>query len=471
MLNKDAIDLHCLNAVLIGPNLVGKTATINHLVDAVVDIILGGGEERPSTGCDRLFPYFSSDDVYSGSISFPQETKHLFQYLCGYKVEGITDEPEDGSQIQKEAKLMPEQSGLEEETQEGLHSETEIESTATLKLNPKHTMHSTQQSTSRVKRERVQNVIDRLQSLRETKFFDLINLVGSYLLCVCDIGGKQCFLEMFPALRTGPAMYLVFLNLNKELDKPYSTSNSSDYDSIPPSDTQLTVESYISQILSRIARIQPFTKELKFESNSATPEKIEHFLDVPPVATLMGTHKDYLADDFDLKVMKIDSVLGPIASKHPQMIVSPDPNLSFFGIDNVTEVFDIRQVRDFISITYQIYLKDVSVPIHPRWLWLILILRREYKIISKVESLDFAKSLGIDKEEFEFALWYLHYCTGILLYFPDLSDDWFNSYIICSLEVVFESIRELIVAALNATPTGSFVEEDLIEQNKKVNSQ
>ena len=44
----------------------------------------------------------------------------------------------------------------------------------------------------------------------------------------------------------------------------------------------------------------------------------------------------------------------------------------------------------------------------------------------------------MDEEEVDFALWYLHICTGTLMYYPDLPDEWFKNHIICSPQVVFD---------------------------------
>ena len=49
----------------------------------------------------------------------------------------------------------------------------------------------------------------------------LFNLLGSTLLSINDIGRQPGFLEMLPALSTGPAMYLVFFDLSKELNRSY----------------------------------------------------------------------------------------------------------------------------------------------------------------------------------------------------------------------------------------------------------
>ena len=47
-------------------------------------------------------------------------------------------------------------------------------------------------------------------------------------------------------------------------------------------------------------------------------------------------------------------------------------------------------------------------------------------------------------------LWYLHYCVGTIIYYPDLPDKWFKENVICSPQVVFNSIEQLIVRILHS---------------------
>ncbi len=75
------------------------------------------------------------------------------------------------------------------------------------------------------------------------------------LLNINDVGGQPEFLEMLPALSNGPAMYLVFLDLSKELDKPYDIPFSRDGKVITPYKSMHTVKTAVSQILSSIASV------------------------------------------------------------------------------------------------------------------------------------------------------------------------------------------------------------------------
>ena len=292
----------------------------------------------------------------------------------------------------------------------------------------------------------------------------LLNLLGSTLLNIHDIGGQPCFLDMLPALSTGPAMYLVFLDLSKELNKPYKIPFNREDTVITPYDALHTVESTISQILSAITSVHCISREtsrLNITKAVKFREKFECFKRVKPVATLIGTHKDLLKLDTEQMLENIDKSLKQITSRYLKIVAHPDFSKCFFAVDNLngTDESDVGPIRDFMSTVFQSHFKDAFLPIRPNWLWFSLVLRREYRIVSMVDCVEIATSLGINREEIDFILWYLHFCTGSLMYYPDIPDDWFKNHIICSPQVVFDSISELIVASLRTLHTeGTFTE-------------
>ena len=316
-----------------------------------------------------------------------------------------------------------------------------------------------------VKQNRVHTFIGRLQKLIKSDDHKyLMNLIGSTLLTINDIGGQPSFLEMLPALSTGPAMYLVFFDLSKELDKPYKIPFSRDDTIITPYDSIHTVEATISQILSAITSVHCTSSETSFINMSKAvkfDEKFRSFQEVQPVAALLGTHKDKLVDPVEEKLASVNEALIRVTKNYSQILVNPSVNSTFFAVDNFTgtEQSDVGPIREFMSNIFHTHFKKASLPIRSKWLWLSLVLRREYRIVSRANCLDFAKSLGMDEEEVDFALWYLHFCTGTLMYYPDLPDEWFKNHIICSPQVVFDSISQLILASLRTLHSEGFVTE------------
>ena len=271
---------------------------------------------------------------------------------------------------------------------------------------------------------------------------------------------------MLPALSTGPAMYLVFLDLSKELDKPYKIPFSRDNTIITPFDASYTVEATISQILSAIASVHRISSNL-YPNTGTFSERFERFQQISPVAALIGTHKDKLTEP-ELKIRQINEALKKIVDKFSDVMVFPSHlNTSFFPVDNYTgtEKSDIGPIREFMNKIFSTHFKEASLPIRPKWLILGTILRKEYKIVIMKDCLNIGEMLEMDHEEIRFSLWYLD-CIGTLMHYTSIEsdeDNWFKNHIICSPQVLFDSISQLVVASLRTLHSEGYV----IEQERK----
>ena len=454
MSDEDTIDLRYLKTFLAGPPGVGKTTTLNRLLKLFINILSACDEEKPQStllaNCIHVFALVSSDGTeWISSSNHNHETKLLFRYLCGCKLEDVKYKQIDWTKSHTITNPLPkhyqprQNEPLQEERTKSLRSDT-IPKTTTKQVTKQHTTYtrSTQQH-------RIHSFIFRLQKLIKSDDHTVLQLLGSTLLNINDIGGQPGFLEMLPALSSGPAMYLVFFDLSKDLDKPYKIPFSRDNTIITPYDAIHTVESTISQILSAISSvhcISPDSSQLNIAKAVEFGEKFQRFQQVQPVAALIGTHRDHLKENPEQKLDSIDKSLKKITKRFSKIIAHPNSNRSFFAVDNLTgtDELDVGPIRNFLSSIFQSHFKDASLPIRSKWLWLSLILRREYRIVSMVNCLKIAESLEMDKEEVDFALWYLHFCTGTLMYYPDIPDEWFKNHIICSPQVVFDSISQLI---------------------------
>ena len=447
MKDKDTLSIHLLKTFLVGPPGVGKTTTLNRLLKVITNIDSAGDNTRITStllaNCLQVFAFVSGDGTEWISSHDPnQETVLLFRYLCGSKLETMPVKRSCETQSGQDFNFKPK------------HSEHKymISTDATNKV-PVH--HTTNQHIP----SRVYNFITRLQKLIMNEGnLTLLNYVGGTLLNISDIGGQPGFLEMLPALISGPAMYLVFFDLSKQLDKPYKIPFNREDTVITPYDAMHTVETTISQILSAIASVHCCTHEtsqLSFMKGIDFEEKFKSFQNVQPKAALVGTHKDQLTEDTEGKLESINDSLIKLTSTFDKIVAYPSSKC-FFAVDNLTgkDQDDVGPIRNFMSYLFQSHFKNASLPIRPKWLWLSLILRREFKIVSTVDCQEIGSLLEMDREEINTALWYLHYCTGSLMYYPDISDEWFKNNIICSPQVVFDSISELVVSSLRSLHAG-----------------
>ena len=125
---------------------------------------------------------------------------------------------------------------------------------------------------------------------------------------------------------------------------------------------------------------------------------------------------------------------------------------SFFSIDNYagTEQTDIGPLREFMNAIFSVHFKEASVSICPKWLIFGVVLRREYKIVTMDNCLEIGRILEMEYEEINLCLWYLN-CIGTVMHYISITDDedgWFKNHVICSPQVIFDSISQLILPSL-----------------------
>ena len=285
--------------------------------------------------------------------------------------------------------------------------------------------------------------------------------LGSTLLHIKNVGGQPGFLEMLPAVSNGPALYLVFLNLSKQLDEPYDIPFSRDDTIVTPYKAAHTVKATVSQILSSIACVHHVSREDDLIKTSKLGEKFEKFQQIHPVAALIGTHVDKLENPKE-KIKQVSDALKATTQKFSKILVLPpsDSESSFFAMNNFagTEQSDIAPIRDFMSKVFTSHFKDASLPIKPKWLLLGTLLRMEYSIVSMKDCLKIGRILEMDEEDTKFCLRYLH-SIGSLMHYTNVPDDWLKNHVFCSPEVIFTSISQLILVALRILHSEGHVTE------------
>ena len=487
MKSTNSITLCYLKLFLVGPPFVGKTTTLNRLLKYFKNIHLEPEKAKLRStllaNCFQVFALVSNDGTeWLSSKDLNEEAALLFRYFCGSDLEfvrnsysetvGISDSESVGGSSDS---VDSDSESVESSDTENLNFETRYESTTP----PTHFAKKTREvgdDTTDERLARVRDCISRLQNVIKNKDQSkelLKHIEGSTLLNINDIGGQPAFLEMLPALSNGPAMYLVFADLSKELNKPYKIPFSRDDITITPYDAMHSVESTVSQILSSIASIHRISQEpvpFKLDRSTAFGQQFKKLQEVRPMATLIGTHKDKLEEPVDQKISEFDSVLTKVTSNYKNIIANPSPNHTIFAVDNFsgTDTEDIAPIRGFLSDIFEKQFKDSSIPIQPNWLWFSLILRREYCIAPMDDCVIIARDLGIKEDELELCLWYLHYCTGTIMYYPNIPGKYFKGHVICTPQVVFDSISEFIVASLRTIHgDGAVIESERVELIKK----
>ena len=478
MTDKNTIDLRYLKIFLVGPPRVGKTTTLNRLLKIFENIL--SAEDRLKcrstllVNCIQVLVFLADNAAeWLSSEDVEEEIKLLFSYFCG--VSSISDKVSidvagqasqqapypEANQVLGQNELSPAHTECSQSQPTSIDNDTEYhlsleneQHTNTQHQTTSEQYTNTQHQTTSCQPNRLLHIKDRLRKLIAAgDYSKMTRLLGNTLLNINDIGGQPGFLEMLPALSTGPAIYLVFLDLSKDIHKSFKIPFSRDDKIITPYEAKHTVQALISQILSAIASVHCTSQKLDLPPDCAAhfSDKFEKFQRVGPVAALVGTHKDKL-DDPQSKIKQIDEILRKTVQSFHKIILSPSSsNPCFFPVDNYSgsEESDIGPLRKFMNNIFNTHFKDASLPIRPKWLIFGVLLRREYKIVNIDDCLEIGKLLDMDEDDVRFCIWYLN-CIGTLMHYTNIADDdgWFKNHVICSPQVVFDSISKLIVVSL-----------------------
>ncbi len=515
MVDKDTVNICTLKLCLVGPPHVGKTTTLNRLLQVYENIQSAGDKAIHSStllaNCVQAMVMIKEETAqWISSKDVDEEATMMFGYLCGNLTLDDLNQPITKTENcpvshseEKESRI----SRPEERMPHLVNTQIVQQTTPT---DPAAVDHQNKLS----------QVIVRLGKLiKSGNYSKMASGFSNTLLNINDVGGQPAFLEMLPALSNGPAMYLVFLDLSKELDVPYSIPFSRDDTVITPYKSIHTVKATVSQILSSIASVRHMSEISKpLIKNADLKEKFETFLHVAPVAALIGTHKDKLGEDSTDglekekltrdRIVGINQALKPITQTFDKILVFPkhqnesddtagkDVNsssdrMSFFALDNNrgTESSEISPLRDLMNEIFSARFSKASLPISKNWLVLGIILRKEFKIATIDDCIEIGKMLEMDEDDTKFCLWYLH-SIGSVMYYTEVPNDddprWLlKRHVICLPQVIFDSISQLIIVSMRDVHGGGHVTEyerteligkgqfslEAIEQHCKLNVQ
>ena len=348
MSSKDTFDLQYLKIFLVGPPGVGKTTTLDRLLKVMPN--LSSNKRMPRStllaNCIQVFAFVSKDGAkWISSSDLNKEAVLLFRYLCGYKLNDTPNEHSD-KQMWVTTQGPIAQPVFKPHEPKKFKETTSRTVTIGAAKSPKSKLGHEEGIAHKatVQHTRIGNFVGRLQKLiKSCDDFVLFNLLGSTLLSINDIGGQPGFLEMLPALSTGPAMYLVFFDLSKELDEPYKIPFSRDDTVITPYDAMHTVESTISQILSAVTSVHCLSNHsssIDISKAAQFDEKFKNFQEIRPVAALIGTHKDEVKEPVEESLKVINDNIKRITGVFSQIVINaipnkPSLNKTFFAVDNM----------------------------------------------------------------------------------------------------------------------------------------
>ena len=291
------------------------------------------------------------------------------------------------------------------------------------------------------------------------------------LFNIADVGGQPAFLDMFPSLTIGPALYLLFTKLFNDNGQVLSIDDLSKLqpvqyrtkDDNEPQDCEnytYTLQEVIFCALSSIACFGLSDKEVeKYVTKENEAQKTSS------LAMLFGTFADKIDESNSIQLTETESTLKSVFERtefyQSDLICFPNPSHPehpnsrvFFQVNNRSgSEHAIARYRKIIQRLVEDKFRKYDIP--ASWLGLSICLkilatnRDTYKV-----SFEDCVELGtryfkLTRQEVRVALTFLHKYIGLVMYFPN--DKHLQNIVICNPQVVFSSISELTFSVYDSS--------------------
>lgn len=245
----------------------------------------------------------------------------------------------------------------------------------------------------------------------------------SFLLHIIDSGGQPEFMEVLPALVTGPVINLLVFPLNHSLHERYTAKYVSSEGK--------SSESYISELT---------TEETLLQSLSIVSCRTSAYSSSSQGVTLfVGTHRDLVTDE---EVRTADSELRQMVTYKCSTLCNPHLNRLVFAVDNMqTQDSEVSKLRAVVNgfISKNLHPTDVTAA----WLLFDYALRSTgVKVITFQQCLEFGRAYGIStQKEMKRVLWYFHHTVGTLRYYGEVKE--LEDVVICDPKILSDSVMRL----------------------------
>ena len=201
-------------------------------------------------------------------------------------------------------------------------------------------------------------------------------------------------------------------------------------------------EEVIEYVLEQANSTAPKHEKISAKANEVMLSRVDQWQASEPFKT-------EVEDRLEKELEKKDKAISTLANRFEDVLVDRGDSKHFLALDNFKGTDDIDPLQKHLQKMLVSFSKENNIKILPSQLLLGVVLRKEYDIISMDDCILIGKvGLQIEKEEVEFAIFYLSRWVGALIYHPEIKDKWFQDNIICSPQVIFDSISSLIVKPL-----------------------
>ena len=466
---QESIEMLFVKMAFVGGPRLGKTTTRRRLTGEIRDIASAGEVEQPSTGAvesERVIirnlsctTAMVTQTDWLAAENLTDEARMLLQYFY----QQIFQQKTSSINFSEES-VSNGSSVLTQEVHRTELSNTDLKSPEIPLSDKKSDLLSNSppamEGGSGTILSDVEEMADLFRTAMSENWSDMKQLFkDAALLNMEDTGGHPELMDMLPALTIGPGLYLLFCKLIDDLQKSYTVSYcSTSGESTLPFESTYTVEEVL---LSALASIVCFKSYSSQESNEgASDSKLDELLasSSKSVAYIIGTHKDKVTEE---EIKKYDEKLQRTIRStdffRDDLVQFSSEDRMVLPIDNMKGGADeIRKIRTFLEEGLQKHFKKLRIP--AAWLMLSLCLRKRDKRIASLQScLQLAKRLGMTAADTKTALWFLHHHAGVLMYFPNLPE--LKETVICNIQIVFDSVTNLIVNAFKFGQMGKAASE------------
>ena len=306
---KESLDLLFLKFLLLGPPQLGKTTVLRRLMGEIVDLQTAGEAEKaqPSTGTVESLCMI----VRSVSNTAAVVTQSEWSAVSSLKDEACMLFHTLVDAIDKKSSASPRASKPGVVNIHSLSMKTVLESTSSQPTSPSVTQagwigqqltpalsSSSQAEVARFKQD-TPEVIPLLQEAMGSQYWkDMKHMFKAYLR-VEGTGGQPELMDMLPALTIGPGLYLLFINLENDLDYHYKLTYCNEYGSstVPVESVYKVKETLLSSLSSIVCSNASSAMSSLDEEEAIIPGVSDLLKSSKSVAYIVGTHKDMVSGE------------------------------------------------------------------------------------------------------------------------------------------------------------------------------
>ena len=459
--SKESLELLFLKIFFLGPPQLGKTTACRRLMGEIVDLQTAGEAEKvqPSTGT-----------VESGSV-IVRSVSNTTAIVTQSEWSAVKS-PEDEARmllhnlvdaIEKKSSASPKASKPGVVETQRVSMKTVGESTSSHPTSPSFAdaqrigqqtaLSSSSHHGVATFQQDIPEVIAIFQEAMGSQYWKDVKHMFKAYLRMEDTGGQPELMDMLPALTIGPGLYLLFINLQNNLDHHYKLTYCNKSGASTPSvESIYTVKEMILSSLSSICCSNASSIRSGLDKDEDTIHGLSDILkSSKSMAYIVGTYKDKVSDE---RIKYLSEELQKVIDSTEFCDF-----VEFFSEDELIVTMDnmsggteeVKKIQKLLEKCMTRCYKELRIPVV--WLLFSLILRKKKQRTATLEDcMHLSRSLKMTSYETKVALWFLHHHAGVMMYFPNIPE--LENLVILDIQVVYDSVTILIVRAMSFDEVG-----------------